>query len=360
MALVALAGLLAACTTAADEPTQDPDAAATPAEEVVTGGALAVVLPAADGLAPAESVRVRLLVEQALADAAPPVPGPFVLDPATRDTFPSAVELAARRVGPGGTVCVLGGAGPAALDAALARYPGVRGCLLPAPERQATSAPDAPEPDAPEPDAAVTAQLAVAVDLGALGRALGLAARAAAGDGGVVVLAGDDAMLDRRWRAGVVEAARIDGPEPAGTHVVTRAEALLALLDAQDALLAAGTVPGDPLSEDEIASGESVPGGAPSAAPIARTLPPVAVVVLDGSPEAAALVDPLAERGVAVVGPTSLLPAGDGVAPGAVLRWHVRWDVALRTLLRRVGGEDAPTPSSDDLLVLEPGTATVP
>jgi len=174
----------------------------------------------------------------------------------------------------------------------------------------------------------------------------------------VLVLEGGDGMLDRRWALGVLAGA--PGPQ----HVVVSAEDLLQLLTAQDDVIAEGLVPGSP---------EAVAGYRPDPpvdlpdgddVPVAVRLPPVAVVVLDGSPSAAALVDELLDRGIGVVAPRSLLLDRPD-HPGVVLRWRIRWDQPLTLLLRRIlvgdgngGGEgDGAADGEDDVLVLEPGPA---
>jgi hypothetical protein len=293
---------------------------AAPAEVVI-------VLPPADGLAEAERVRVRMLVERAADAGLPGGPAPVLLEPATADALGWTVETAVRRVGASGTVCLIGADGAAALAPVLLLYPAARVCLLPA-----AGGLD-PSPTVPS--------LTVDVDLDRLGRELGAAARAAAGGGTVLILSARDVMLDRRWLSGVIAGA----PGPVGT--VASADAALAFLDAQAASLADADADAD---DDD--------------PPFSLARPPATVVVLDASSEAAALVGPLIDRGVLVVGPRSLL-AGLPDA-GVVLRWRVRWDVPLAVLLRRVGtgpgspeGPPGTEPLWDDVVVLEPGPAHV-
>jgi len=297
-------------------------------------GALLLVLPPADRLAPAERVRVRLLVERALDEVIVTGARPVLLEPATTDALDGAVETAVRRAG---TVCVLGGGGRAALDAALSLYPSRTGCMLPL---------------AGDPGRLLGAD----VDLEGVGRELGAVARAVAGEGTVLVLDGRDGMLDRRWAAGVLAAA------PGAQHVVTSAVELLQLLDDQAAAIAAGVVPGSA----EALAGSGVDAEFPDRedVPLALVLPPVEVVVLDGSVEAMAVVAALLEREVRVIGPRSLLVEHPDDA-SIVLRWRVRWDVPLVALLRRaLDGDaasgvpgDAPAWTLADVLALEPGPA---
>lgn len=295
---------------------------------------------------------MRLLVERSLDTVLDSVLGaPFgratVLEPASTSALHDTVELAVRRAGPGGTVCVLGSAGERALAAALALYPATRGCLLPsAPGGSGVTGPDT---------------LAGDVDLEAIGRELGVAARAAAGTGTVLVVSAADAMLDRRWRAGVNAGAVDLERAPTALFTVATAERALALIDEQAELIAEGIVPGtsapllDPdveLPGDPFIDGEQVS---------ARTLPPITVVVLDASVEAELLLGALAERGVLVIAPRSLLLAAGEADDTVVLRWRVRWDVALVRLLRPTlaGADGRPADGALDLLAVEPGPAHV-
>jgi hypothetical protein len=309
------------------------------AEASVSGGpagsgTLVLVLPPADRLAPPERVRVRMLVDRALDEVIVTGARPVLLEPATTDALSGAVETAVRR---SATVCVIGGDGRAALDAALALYPSRTGCMLPL-------AGDAGR------------LLGADVDLEAVGRELGAVARAVAGEGTVLVLDGRDGMLDRRWAAGVLTAA------PGAQHVVTSAAELLQLLDDQAASVAAGVVPGS--AEARAGSGGDVEFPDREDVPLALVLPPVEVVVLDGSVEAMAVVAGLLEREVRVIGPRSLLLEHPDDA-SVVLRWRVRWDVPLVALLRRALSGDAASGVPDgapgwtmaDVLALEPGPA---
>ena len=326
-----LATVLAACG-AAGGPSVGLGGAPVAAEPGVGGTAPAtsaevvIVLPPADGHAEEERARVRMLVERAAAEALPSGTRPMLLEPATSDAIDATVEAAVRRVGASGTVCLIGADGTTVVTPVLALYPAARVCLLPA-GRDVVTTGTFPPPSAD-------------VDLDRLGRELGAAARAAAGGGTVMVLAGADGMLDRRWLVGVVAGA------PGPLHTVTSVEAALSFLDARAADPLGGVVPDD----DDL--------------PFAPALPPVIVVVLDASSASAELVGPLIDRGLLVVGPRSLLV---GVPDEAVvLRWRVRWDVPFTALLRRV--EVGPGASQDpadaeslwaDTVVLEPGRASV-
>ncbi len=311
---------------------------------------LIIVLPPADGLADAERARIRLLVERAIETALPApssgTPAPELLEPVDRDVLVDTVERAVRRVGAGGAVCVLGADVWEHVAPVFALYPATRPCVLPHPER------DAERDDAPA--------LRADVDLEQLGRELGIAARAAAHDGTVVVLDGADVMLDRRFRTGLeVGAVGTVGPAatPGALHVVRTAQDLLTLLDEQAALIEQGIVPGSPqaLEGDEGMAPVELPFR--DDLPTARTLPPIAVVVLDASAESALLVVPLAERGVRVVAPRSLLLAAEASSDAVVLAWRVRWDVPLGELLRRITTGEPGSPGGHDLVVLEPGPA---
>ena len=303
----------------AAEPGAGGTSPSTPAEIVI-------VLPPADGHAEEERARVRMLVDRAAAEALPSGPAPVLLEPVSSDALDATVEAAVRRVGASGTVCLIGADGANVVAPVLGLYPAARVCLLPAGRDVVTIGSVPP--------------LSADVDLDRLGRELGAAARAAAGQGTVMVLTGRDGMLDRRWLVGVVAGAL--GP----LHRVTSADAALAFLDAQAADPLGGVVPDD------------------DGLPFAPALPPVIVVVLDASSASAELVGPLIDRGLLVVGPRSLLV---GVPDEAVvLRWRVRWDVPFTALLRRV--EVGPGASQDpadaeslwaDTVVLEPGRASV-
>ena len=306
---------------------------------------LVLVLPPAAGLAESERARVRLLVERVLETELSPAArqAVVVLEPADAASLVDTIERAVRRVGDRGSVCVLGADGRDALAPVLARYAAARTCLLPAPTV--------------EGDPVVTAD----VDLEQLGRDLGAAARAAAGTGAVVVLDGGDAMLDRRWRAGVLATAVAPvgtSALPGATHTVRTADELLALLDEQAALLAQDIVPGSP---EAIALAEATELGSADLddLPPALVLPPVGAVVLDASPEAALLVAVLAEREVRVLAPRSLLLDAAAPEDAVVVRWRVRWDLPLAGLVRRLVLGDGATAAGEDVMVVEPGPAHV-
>jgi len=343
-ALVAGAVLLAACAPVDVPPASPPPPA--PVEAAPDGPSrLVIVLPPADGLAPGERVRVRLLVERVVADVLPSSERitAELVDPADRAAAVAAFERAVRRVGPGGTVCALGADLRTSLGPTLARYPATRGCLLPH-------------------GASDDAVLATDVDLEQLGRRLGVAARAAAGTGTVLILDGGDALLDARWRRGVVDGALEPSATMGAVHTVRSAEEALALIDDQAALIAEGIVPGGVTGEDAGGTSPSaVPG--PEDRPSPRTLPPVRVVVLDASPEAALLAAPLAERGIGIVAPRSVLASEPSVPlddATVVLGWLIRWDVALRTLVEAVASGAPPEARPvDELFVLEPGGGAV-
>jgi hypothetical protein len=325
-----------------------------PAQETLSVAgpqALVIVLPPAVGLADAERTRVRLLVERALENALPAgTAAPELLEPADADALVDTVERAIRRVGAGGTVCVLGARVWERVAPVFALYPATRLCLVPGAglDLEAQRGPGM--------------TFVIDIDLERLGRELGLSARAAAGERTVVVVDGGDPFLDRRWRAGLEDGARgavgmtvTSGP----LHVVRTAQDLLTLLDEQAALVAQGLVPGSP----EALAGDA--GGPPLALPfrddlpLARSLPQVGVVVLDASSESAALVGALAERGIAVVAPRSLLVAAEAPDAGVVLRWRVRWDVPLTALVQRIAEGGSGSVEGDGVFVLEPGPAHV-
>ena len=108
--------------------------------------------------------------------------------------------------------------------------------------------------------------------------------------------------------------------------------------------------------EDPTDTGPGAPAGTPTPERVARTLPPVAVVVLDGSADAAALVATLADRDIAVVAPDALL-AEVAQGPDVVLAYAVRWELPLTVLVDRAAGCDAPAPPVDDVLRLTPRAA---
>lgn len=320
------ATVLAACAAAVD-PSADPVAVPVAADPGSGGSApstpvaIVIVLPPADGHAESERARIRMLVELAADEALRGAPAPVLLEPATADALGWTVESAVRRVGASGTVCLIGADGATVVAPVLALYPAARVCLLPSGRDVVTMGP--------------VPTLTADVDLDRLGRELGEAAREAAGQGTVMVLAGRDAMLDRRWLSGVVAGA------PGPLHTVASADAALEFLDARAVDPARGVGPDDDFQ-------------------LAPALPPVTVVVLDASAEAALLIGPLSERGLLVVAPHSLLV---GLTDeGVVLRWRVRWNVPLAALLRRAGvvpgapqGLPGIEPLWEDMVVLEPG-----
>jgi len=315
-----------------------------PAEVSVPGDSagprsVVIVLPPADRMAPAERVRVRMLVDRALDETIVTGVRPTLLEPTSTDALEAAVESAVRRAE---TVCVLGGDGRAALGAALALYPSRTGCMLPL---------------AGEGSGLLVAD----VDLDLVGREIGAIARASAGEGTVLVLDGRDGMLDRRWASGVLAGAQ-------GAHqTVASAGELLQLLDDQAAAIASGVVPGSLQALAGSGSGATAEFPDREDVPIALALPPVEVVVLDGSAEAALVVVALLEREVRVIAPRSILVDHPDDA-SIVLRWRVRWDIPLTALLRRVLDGATSTAAQDDasgwtmadVLALELGPAGPP
>ena len=264
-----------------------------------------------------------------------------VLEPADTSAVIDTVERAVRRVGPGGTVCVIGADVRERIAPVFALYPATRACLLPAPSLEGDD------------------QLTLDVDLERLGRELGIAARDVAGQGTVLVLDAGDAMLDRRWRIGV--ASGVLGPDgiraPDRIHTVRSAEDLLRLLDDQAALIDDGIVPGSPEALDTADEADGLLGLDIDAVPPALALRPVSVVVLDGSPEAALVLGPLGERGLRVIGPRTLLE-GDAIGDDAVVaRWHVRWHLPLTTLLDAVITGEASPRTFDEVFVVALGPA---
>lgn len=253
VAAVAVGLVAAGCTTAEDDPSGDAPGGAASSAGPATVGGLVVVLPPADGIADVERARLRLLVDEVVARGA----GDgltTVLEPTTTASLPDTLDIAARRVRGDGTVCVLGARGRAALAATLERYPASVACVIPGP---------APSGIAEE------RVIVEDVDLVSLGRALGLAARSAAGEGAVVLLDGGDALLDVRLRDGVEDAVLgVDVASGPTFAVASSAADVLALLDEQAMLREADVVPGRP---------------------DATALRPVAVVILDAGPESASL-----------------------------------------------------------------------
>lgn len=340
VALLALVAVLAAACSDGASPSFAPESGvasgtalgSTSGDDRSGVGRLVVVLPPADALAPSEQARIRVLVERVLEEVAPAGSRPEIVAPMTTDAVQGAIESAARRAD---AVCVIGNGGRGALVATLDLYPARTGCVLPLPDEGGLRVED--------------------VDLDRVGRTLGESARAAAGEGTVLVLDGGDAMLDRRWAQGVLAGAL------GAQHVVTTASQAVDLLDAQAEALRAGLVPGSFAASGGRADG---PLGSPAESdviPVALLLPVVEVVVLDASPAAAELLPVLLERGVLVVAPRSLL-LDQAEHPAVVLRWRVRWDVPLTALLRRVLDRDTPAnngASEVDLLAVEPGPAVL-
>jgi hypothetical protein len=223
-----------------------------------------------------------------------------------------------------------GAAAQASLDTVLGLYPALRACGI-GPDRG-------------------TGVLRSDVDLETIGQRLGRAARLAAGPGTILVLAGQDAMLDERWRRGVTLGAN-GGP----VVVVGRAEDVVPALEA----LAEGRFPAVPSLR-----GPGLDPDDPDAAPpLPSELPPVGAVVLDASPGARAVALALLDREVPLVAPRSLI-ADVSAAASIVVRWRIMWDVPLALLLRELGA-GAPLAQldgwgADDTLVLEDGPARVP
>jgi len=295
-------------------------------EDVVAGerlGELVLVLAAFEQLDAAEQARLRIAAGRALTEAVAEGRPARIVQVAEAEALDDVVEEAAREAA---IVCVLGARARDALAAARSLYPQTVGCVLP-------------------DDGVGPALLTADVDLAALGLELGQAARAAAGQGTVIILWGQDAMLDARWIRGL-QTGTDGGPK----QMVMSAQELEAVLrDAQT--LAART---------------SSPG---------RTDRPV--VVLDASRLGGELVGPLLANGVAVVAPRSILSS---VPPqdleSVVLRWRIRWDVPLIPLLRQalvtaatgpawevrneVGNAAAAiAPPRESAVILEPGPAYV-
>lgn len=348
---MAVALVASACGTGSDDRPDEASVGASesPGASGVPGDGLVVVLPPADGLADAERTRIRRRVEDVVARATGDGAG-SVLEPATAASLADALDIAARRAGGDGTVCLLGARGRAALTAVLVRYPGVRACVVPG----------------PLPSGVATERVAVEdVDLGALGRSLGLAAREAAGPGAVLLLDGGDALLDVRLRRGVEEGVLgVAGASGPTFGVVGTAAAVVALLDEQAAIREEGGVPGGSGGgpDDGIVGMPEGGDGPPGigSAPTARSLRSVAVVILDAGPEAASLAPSLAERGVRVVLPTALLDAGLVPLEQVVLHWSVRWDVSLASALARSSGATDLTGSPDPVVLVQGPAGAVP
>lgn len=347
--MVAATVLVAGCTVGAPRTGTDAGSAVVPpAPElpVAGGGIIILVLPPSDGLAPPERRRVRALAERAVREHVG-LGGWQALEPATSTALADTLAIAVRRAGVDGTVCLVGARGRTVLVPLLARYPAARVCLVPGSSPSGLS----------EPRAAIGD-----VDLLRLAQDVGAAARAAAGDGAVLLLDGGDPMLDVRWRQGIEEgvlgAAGAVGPS---LGIVTTAAEAVDLLDAQAALIADGVVPGTPEAtspDDAVGDGSATRDGLPSDGRFhdARTLRSITVVVLDAGTEAARLAPLLAERGIRVVAPTSLLRSGDVAPEDVVLHWSVRWDVALAAAIAPEDA-DGPPPSGTDRVDLQPGLA---
>lgn len=333
---------MSGCGAGPDGSVDAPDAAVPVTSEPAGGRDLVIVLPPADGFADAERTRLRRLVERVV-DRSDVDGAVSVLEPATSSSLADALDIAARRVGGEGTVCMLGARGRAALGVVLARYPAVGTCVVPGPAPTGIPAERVVEED---------------VDLVTLGRELGLAARAAAGDGAVLLLDGGDGMLDVRLRRGVEEAV-LGAPRGSGPTlgVVATAEEAVRLLDGQAAMDDDDAVSGEPDRSDPGSVGGVPSGDLP---PTARSLRPVTVVILDASPESAALAPALAERGLRVVVPTVLLEAGLVAPAEVVLHWSIRWDMPLASALaRRTGASDA-TVTRDPVMLLPGPAAAAP
>jgi len=304
---------------------------------------VSIVLPPAELLEPAELARVRMLVERALDEAGPLSVTVDVLQPATVLARSDLLEVAARR---STALCVLGGRDMTALAEVRLLYPALRTCVLPSPSGMlgGTAAP------------AMDGPIGLDVDLAALGADLGRAARAVAGDDLVIVLDGGDPMLDPAWAA-TVRAGALPGPvgvllDP--DHVID----LLALLDAR--ALGAATADARDRAVDGPSLGRS---GGLSGAEDEEWLDQrdlqLGAVVLDASPGSARLAELLLERGVAVLGPRSIL-VDRAEHPSLAVRWRVRWDVPLAQLLRAMvdGTVAVELPvNGDPVLVLESGPA---
>lgn len=304
------------------------------------GAGLVIVLPPVDAVATSERDVVRTAVETVLDASDRTVRAPTVLEPATGASVGDAIEVAVRRAGGDGTVCLVGSRGRAQLAVTLARYPAARACVVPG----------------PGPLAGDETRVGVGdLDLQGLGRSIGEAARAASGDGSILVLDGDDALLDVRWLRGVEEG--VDGAsDVTGSMlgVVTSAADALRVLDEQAALLERGIVPGTPLATPP----GTPPGPLDDEGPDARSLRPVTVVVLDVGPDSERLAASLAGRPVLVVLPTSMFRSGAVPSKSVVLHWSVRWDVALTAALAG-GGDGSTVVDPGATFHLEPGPAAV-
>jgi hypothetical protein len=321
----------AGCSPGAASPaTTSPPVAPEVLEDAATSarpGEFVLVLAAFERLDAAEQARLRIAAGRALTGAVEDGRPTRIVQVAEPEALDDVVETAAREAA---IVCVLGARARDALAAALLSYPQTVGCVL---------------PDDGDGDGEGAPLLTADVDLTALGLELGRTARAAAGQGTVILLWGQDAMLDARWIRGL-QAGADGGPK----QTVMSAQELEAALD-------------------------EATSTAVSASTLARSDRPV--VVLDASRLSGELVGPLLARGVAVVAPRSILSA---VPPqdleAVVLRWRIRWDIPLLPLLREAllsaatgsaravlsDGGDATTAVAaprENAVILEPGPAYV-
>jgi len=183
-----------------------------------------------------------------------------------------------------------------------------------------------------------------------------------------VVLDGGDPLLDRRWTLGVTEGAElgIDGA-PAALRVVRSVADVLALIEG------VGAGPGVAGPSGSTAASAPQPGirrddrdGEDDAR--GSSLLPIGAVVLDASTGTDALTTLLLDAGIPVVVPRSLVSERSD-DPAIIVRWRIRWDVALVPLLRRAAaavGADVTPPNGpvagdgvEALLALDEGPALV-
>jgi hypothetical protein len=305
--LLAVAMLVAACTTvdgggAADPAPTPAPAPRTPGSSDPSSAPLVLVLPAEATLHPAEHARLLVAADRALAEAA--------VDGSTRRVVlprdGALRDVAAALAPEAGVLCAVGTGSADVLAAVRARRPRLVVCATPASDVAA----------------AIAAGVLVAdpeVDLAALGARLGGIARATAGARVVVVLASGDPLLGPAWSAGVVSGA--EGDAIGGVRVVVGADALAAVL-------AGGTV---------------------------------GAVVLDAGPASEAALAVLARTEVPVLLPAALADAPGGPDPGRVAaRFRVRWDLVLTPLLRRTRGATVVPPAAGAVVEVEPGPAAGP
>lgn len=317
--LAASAVALGACASGGEGDAAESGATASAEVAPTLPGELVLVLPALDRLDALEHVRVRAAVTRVL-DAVLGGTRPYrVVTAPTSASLGDVVEQAVRGAD---IVCVLGPDGRVALESALTLYPQTVGCGLPAPT-----------------DGVLLT--GAEADLEALGRMLGRAARAAAGEREVVVLSGGDALHGVSWLAGVS-----DGASGGPVRIVGSVGAVREVLDRTGSRVAAVDVSGI----DGVASRSAV-----------------GVVVLDASPGAAELALELLERGVLLVAPRPFVVDAPDVS-AVVMRWRVRWDVPLVGLLRRavavadgtaVPNQPPVTPQTEGMFSLEEGPAHV-